>query len=265
MSEGTLRQLIAAHRGVYEGLRDAVEGLDDSGWATATGCPGWDVHDQIAHVIGVERTMLGEAPDEVEIPDLPHIRNDFGRAVEVAIHARRGVSAEDLLQEADEVFARRIGMLESMDPAALQEPMDGAAGLRLKGSQMLRVRVFDMVCHEHDIRRALGRDGDTHGPHVDISVEQVLRGWARALPPGVEGGVLEVVVDEGPATRLDLADGSLHRNGEGPEPTATCYLGVGELLAIAGGRRDAPDPSRLRIDGDRDWATGVLAGAAITP
>lgn len=265
MSEETLRQLVAAHRGVFDGLRDAVDGLDASGWATETGCPGWDVHDQIAHVIGVERTMLGDAPDEVELPDLPHIKNDFGKVVEVAIQARRGVSAEDLLQEADEVFARRLAVLEGLEPAALQEPMDGAAGLRLKGSQMLRLRVFDMVCHEHDIRRALGREGDTQGPHVDVSVEQVLRGWARALPPGVESGILEVVVADGPTARLDLADGTLHRDGEGPDPTATCHLDVGELLAIAAGRSDAPDPSQLRIDGDRDWVARALAGAAITP
>lgn len=265
MSEQTLRRLIDAHRAVFDGLRDAVDGLDASGWATATGCPGWDVHDQIAHVIGIERTMLGDAPDDVDVPDLPHIRNDFGKAVEVAIQARRGVPAADLLSEADEVFDRRLAMLESLDPDALQEPMVGAAGLRLKGSQMLRVRVFDMVCHEHDIRRALGRDGGTQGPHVDLSVEQVLRGWARALPSVVEGGVLEVIVDRGPSARLDLVDGTLHRDSEGPDPTATCHLGVGELLAIAGGRSDAPDPAHLRIDGDRAWVVKVLAGAAITP
>lgn len=265
MSEEALQQLIAAHRGVFDGLRDAVDGLDATGWATSTGCPGWDVHDQIAHVIGIERTMLGDAPDEVDVPDLPHIKNDFGKVVEVAIQARRGISTEDLLEEADEVFARRIAVLESLEPDALQQPMDGAAGLRLKGSQMLRLRVFDMVCHEHDIRRAIGREGGAKGPHVDISVEQVLRGWARALPSGVEGGVLEVIVEEGPSVRLDLADGTLHRDGAGPEPTATCHLGVGELLAIAGGRSDAPGPSELRIDGDRDWAARALAGAAVTP
>lgn len=265
MSEETKQQLIAAHRAVFDGVRDAVDGLDAAGWATPTGCPGWDVQDQLSHVIGVERVMLGDPQDEVEVGELPHLRNDFGRAVEVAVEARRGRTPDDLLQEADEVFARRLEMLEALSPDALQEPMEGAAGLRLKGSQMLRTRVFDLVSHEQDIRRAIERIGDTQGPHVDISTELVIRGWARVLPQATERGVLEVDVDAGPTVRLDLADGSVHRDGAGPGPSATCHLGFAELLAVAGGRSDAPDPSRLRIDGDRDWAAVVLAAAAITP
>ena len=265
MSDETHRLLIEAHRGVFDGVRDAVAGIDEAAWSSPTGCPGWDVHDQVAHVIGIERAMLGDPPDEVEIPELPHIRNDFGKAVEAAIQARRGMPPDELLREADEVFARRIDVLEAMDPSALQEPMEGLAGMRAKGSQMLRIRVFDMVCHEHDIRRALGRGGESQGPHVDISVEQVARAWARALPQVQDAGVLEVVVDDRPPVRIDLADGSLHREGAGPDPTATIHLGVSDLLAVAGGRSDVPDVADLVVEGDREWARATLGAASITP
>jgi uncharacterized protein (TIGR03083 family) len=265
MSEETHRQLVEAHRGVFAGLRDAVTGLDDAGWARMTGCPGWTVHDQLAHVIGIERAMLGDPPDEVEVPDVAYVKNEFGRAVEAAVQARREWPQDELLREAEEVFARRIEMLESLDASALQEPMDGFAGMRAKASQMLRTRVFDMVCHEHDIRRAVGRGGGTEGPHVDISVEQVVRAWARVLPEAHDGGVLEVVVDDRSPVRLDLADGTLHRDGSGPQPTATVRLGVSDLLAVAGGRSDAPEIDDLEVEGDRDWANRVLEGAVVTP
>lgn len=265
MSEQTHRQLVAAHVRVFDGVRDAVGDLDAADWSTPTGCPGWDVHDQLAHIVGIERTMLGDPVDEVEVPDLPHIANDFGRIVEVAVHARRGRAPAELLAEADEVFARRLEMLRTMDPARLQKPMSGEAGMQAKGSQMLRTRVFDMVCHEHDIRRAVGKGGGTQGPHVDISVEQVLRAWARVLPTVRDDGVLEVVVHGRPAVRIDLAEGVIHRDDAGPEPTATLHLGVSELLALAGGRSDAPPLEDLRVTGDEGWAREVLVGASITP
>jgi uncharacterized protein (TIGR03083 family) len=264
MREDDLRRFVAAHRGVYDGVRDAVSGLSEQGWSNPTGCPGWDVKDQLAHIIGVERQMLGDDPDDVEVPDRPYLRNDFGRAVEPAVEARRGRPPEALVEEAETVFARRIEALEALEPDALDEPMAGAAGLTMKGSQMLRPRVFDMVCHEHDIRRAVGHRGGVEGPHVDLSVEQVVRGWARSLSAS-HSGVLEVAVEGRDPVRIDLDDGTIHRDASGPEPTATIHLDVGDLLALAGGRSDAPSLAGLRIDGDRTWTVQVLAEPGMTP
>lgn len=261
-----LVQLRTAHRQVFDGFLEVVDGLDQAGWATPTGCPGWDVHDQLAHVIGLERMMLGDPADEVELPELAHVRNDMGRFVEVAVEARRGRPSAGLVAEAEETFARRLAALEALPPEALGGPLAGPAGMQAKGSQMLRTRVFDMTCHEQDVRRAVGRPGGTTGPHVDIAVEQVLRAWARRLPEAVGAeGVLEVRVTGRPTVRIDLADGVIHRDGFAGEPTATIELGVSDLLAVAGGRTDAPAPTDVRIEGDRDWAVRVLEHATITP
>lgn len=273
-SDELLVQLRAAHRQVFDGCLDAVDGLDEAGWATPTGCPGWDVHDQLAHVIGVERTMLGDAAEEVALPELAHVRNDFGRYIEVAVHARRGLPGAQLVAEAQEVFARRLASLDALDPAALAEELAGPGGMRLKASQMLRTRVFDMTCHEQDIRRALGRRSEATGPNVDIAVEQVLRAWARNLPRTVgPEGSLEVRVTGRPPVRISFADGVIHREAADADPadadpaeaTATLHLDVADLLAVAGGRTDAPAPSAVPIDGDRDWAERVLEHATITP
>ena len=261
-----LAQLREAHRLVFDGCLDAVEGLDDTGWATPTGCPGWDVHDQLAHVIGVERTMLGDPVDDIAVSELPHVRNDLGRFVEVAVQARRGRPGAALVAEAQETFARRLAALDAMDPTALGGELAGPGGMRFKGSQMLRTRVFDMTCHEQDIRRALGRPGDTTGPHVDIAVEQVLRAWARNLPKAVgPEGLLEVRMTGRPPVRLSFVDGAIHRDEGAGDPTASIHLDVSDLLAVAGGRTDAPPPAALPVDGDRSWAQRVLEHATITP
>jgi uncharacterized protein (TIGR03083 family) len=267
VSEELKAQLVAAHRAVFDGLLDAVDGLDVARWATATGCPGWDVHDQLAHVVGVERLMLGEPPDDVDLPsDLPHVRNDFGRAIEVAVEARRGVSATELVAEASATFERRLAHLEAMDPAVLAEPLDGPGGMRSKGSQLLRTRVFDMACHEQDIRRALGTLDGFGGPHLEIAVEQVLRAWAKLLPGQVDApGVVAIEVAGRDRVALDLRDGGLHRGDAGPPVDATIRLDAAALLAVGAGRSDAPGLDDLELEGDRELVGRLLAVGSVTP
>jgi uncharacterized protein (TIGR03083 family) len=259
--------LVAAHRAVYADLREAVADLAPAAWTTETGCPGWDVHDQVAHVVAVERTMLGDPGDEVEVPgDLPHVRNEFGRQVEVGVQARRSVSPGALLAEAEETFERRLDALERLDPERLGEPIDGPGGMRVKASQMLRTRVFDMTCHVDDIRRAVQRPGPPTGPHRTIAVEQVLRAWAKLLPERLDEDRPLGIELEGHGTfTIALSDGVLHRDGDGPPPAASVRLTSSELLALACGRSDAPTLAGLAVDGDERLAAAWLGAASITP
>jgi uncharacterized protein (TIGR03083 family) len=267
MSEELKAQLLTAYQALYDGVLAAVDGLDDPSWATPTGCPGWDVHDQLAHIVGVERAMLGDPADEVELPDeVPHVRNEFGRQVEVAVAARRGRPPAELVAEARETFDRRLRFLAAMDAATLGEPLDGPGGMRFKASQMLRTRLFDMTCHEQDVRRAVGRPGDLDGPHADIAVEQVIRAWARFLPERLDhGGILAVEVAGRPRATIDLRDGTLRRGDDGPEPDAVLGLDAGQLLAIGTGRSDAPTIDELTVTGDRELVEELLADASVTP
>ena len=267
MSEELKAHLLAAHQAVFDGVLAAVDGLDEAGWATPTGCPGWDVHDQLAHIVGVERAMLGDPPDVVELPDdLPHVKNVFGQQVEVAVAARRGRPPAELVAEARETFERRVRSLAAMEASTLGEPMDGPGGMRFKASQMLRTRLFDMTCHEQDVRRAVGRPGDLDGPHADIAVEQVIRAWARNLPERLGPvGVLGIEVAGRPRATIDLRDGTLRRGEDGPEPDAVLGLDAGQLLAIGTGRSDAPGIDELSVSGDRGLVERLLADASVTP
>jgi hypothetical protein len=131
--------------------------------------------------------MLGDPPDDADLPaDLPHVTNDFARASRwpsrPAVGCRRTSSSR-----------RRPRRSSGGSPTSrrstrrsLAEPLDGPGGMRFKGSQMLRTRVFDMACHEQDVRRALGSLDGFAGPHLAIAVEQVVRAWAKLLPGQVD-------------------------------------------------------------------------------
>jgi uncharacterized protein (TIGR03083 family) len=264
VTEQRLTQLVAAHGAVFAGLLDATAGLDDAGWGTATGCPGWDVHDQLAHCIGVERLMLGDPRRQVEVPDLPHLRGPMGRFIEGDVEARRGVPGEELRAEARETFDRRLAALESMTLDDLDQEIDSPIG-RHRASKVLRTRVFDLVAHEHDIRRALDRETEDVGAHIDLAVEQVLRAWAVLLPARVPGGgAIRLDVAGRGTVVLDLATGALHRE-EGPAADATLELAVGQVLSIGCGRDDAPGLEQLGTSGDRDLLSAFLDAGSVTP
>ena len=264
MSEELHAQLVSAHEAVFDGLLEATANLDEPGWAAGTGCPGWDVHDQLAHAIGIERHMLGDTPRLVEVPDLDHVVDEFSRVVEIDVHARRGVDGEALRDEARETFGRRLEMLRALRLEALAEEMAGPGGMRMKGSQMLRTRVFDLVSHEQDIRRALGRPAPLAGPAGQIAQEQVLRAWAKVLPARLpdDGVVVIDVLGSLPTTRAVALDGT----DAGQSAPRVTLRGTGaQLLALACGRSDAPDLEDLEVEGDRDLARAVVAQATITP
>lgn len=267
MSEELKAQLIGAYRAAFDAWLDAVADLDPDAWSAPTGCPGWDVHDQLAHVVSIEREMLGDPPDAIDLPDdLPHVTNPYGEHVEVGVQARRGVPPPALVAEARATFERRLVDLGRLNPDALGEPMVGPAGTKMKASRMLRTRIFDITTHEHDVRRAVQRPSDGVGHHVTIATELVLRSWAALLPDRLgHDGVLAIdLADRGRAT-IDLTDGTLHRGSAGPEATARIAVTPNQLLAIGGGRSDAPAIDHLDVQGDDDLVARLLTHGSVTP
>lgn len=262
---GSLRDdLVEGHRLVFDGLLEVTADLGPDGWVTPTGCPGWDVSAQLAHCIGLERVMLGEPMPDVEVPDLPHIRDDYGRVIERDIVFRRGRSGDELRAEAREVFDRRLEMLDRLTDEDLDRDMDAPIG-RVPAKRALRTRIFDLVSHESDIRRALGHPRSGDGPHVRFGVGQILRAWAVLLPKRLDDRpVLTIAVIDQDEVTLDLAAGEV-RSGHTGDAVATVTVTVDQLLALGGGRSDAPAPAELPIAGDRHAAEAVLAVATITP
>jgi uncharacterized protein (TIGR03083 family) len=263
-----LDALVGAYRDALEDLLAATDGLGDDGWATPTGCPGWDVHDQLAHCVGLERRLLGD-PDrdpDVEVGDLPHLTGDVGRFLERDVASRRGMAHDDLRAEAREAFDRRIAGLEALRPEQLEEDTPSLMG-PMRTSAALRMRIFDLACHERDVRAAVDRLERWGGAHVDTAVEHSLRSWMRTAPARVEGAAtLVFVVDGRPPAALDLAAGELRRD-EASTTTAdaTVHLAAAQVLALAGGRADAPTADDLEVTGDEGLVRRFVAIAGVTP
>jgi uncharacterized protein (TIGR03083 family) len=124
-------EIANAYRGCRERITGLVADLDDSQASTPVpACPGWTVHDVVAHLAGGLADALA------------------GRL------AGAGTDAHTAIQVEDRRGVPLAGILEEWTTNALQvEPLMDRAG------ELGRQGVADVVSHEHDIRGALGRPG----------------------------------------------------------------------------------------------------------
>lgn len=259
------RRLDAMHDAI-DGFVEVVATLQDHDWRRPTGCPGWTVHDVVAHVVGLEDVLTGGIEPDVELhDDLPHVTNDVSRYTERHVHVRRSRHPSELLEELGVVIGRRrrqlAGDLDAVAPSFLggQQPLAHSIGLR----------AFDIFSHEQDIRRAIGRPGHLEGPAAAACLARVLRQLARVLPDRVVADeatlVMEVAGPQSATLWLDLGTGeTLH--APPPDPTVTMEFSFADLIPLACGRDDAPDPARVaKVTGNDALAARVLTSLGITP
>lgn len=269
MSDERRDQLRAAYEAALDGWLALADELPTEAWATPTGCPGWDAKDQLSHVVSVERSLLGDRDQPpAEVPDdAPHVRNDFGRFVEAGVQARRPMPVEDVIAEARDAFARRRAQLGSLDPSWLDEQVDGPGpGMRMRGAHQLRIRIYDLTTHEYDVRRAVGHLAAAPGAHLPVAIELVVRTWGQVLPRAVDGdAVVGVEVDGAEVARIHLGDGQLFRGDDGPQADAVIGVDVAQLLAIAGGRDDAPTIDQIGARGNLEVVGAVVQAGGFAP
>ena len=262
-----LHELQRAHEALYDSYEDLVAGLGPDDWDRETGCPGWTVRDVLAHVVGVESVLSGDPEPDHELPsDLPHVRNEFGRYMEVHVDARRRAGTDDLVAELRDVFRRRRAAVAAIEEAG--QEIGAVMAATAPAARVLTIRVLDLWMHDQDLRRVLDRPGHRTGPAADVSLRRLEKGLASELPGRLAGTagvvVLRVAGEEERTLALDLATGE--RLVDVPaEPAVTVHLDLDGFAALTGGRADAPSVDDLAIDGDRELAERVVAAMAITP
>jgi uncharacterized protein (TIGR03083 family) len=143
---------------VWASLVSGCEQVTTAQWDLATDCPGWSVKDQLSHLIGIERVLLGDAspPPLTELPT--HVVNAFGEINEAWVDARRSVPGEEVLSEFDDTTTRRLDQLRAMPTARFDELGWSPVG-EVPYRQFMETRIIDTWAHEQDIRRSLGRPG----------------------------------------------------------------------------------------------------------
>ena len=156
----------------WEGLAEACLELSSTEWALPTECPGWDVKDQLSHLIGIERSILGEAPPEWDGPLGDHVKNDFAAMNEPWVALRRPLEGRAVRAEFVDVTTLRLAQL-----AERSEEEWAVVGFSPVGqvpyAVFMEVRVFDCWVHEQDARRALDRPGGCGNRASALSLDRV--------------------------------------------------------------------------------------------
>ena len=159
----------------WQAIADLCADLTDAEWDAPTQCPGWSARDNVSHIIGTERMLLGETPPEIAIDTeseaYAHVKNDIGAANEKWIQERRSRPGAEVLAEFKEVAARRIAALREMSQDDFDAPSWTPAGQDTYG-RFMQIRLFDSWTHEQDIRQAIGRQGHLSGPVVDETLAE---------------------------------------------------------------------------------------------
>src|SRR5688500_12038256 len=131
---------------LWGSISEVCEDLTDDEWTRPTGCPGWTVQDQVAHLIDYEAGALGRPRPDHTPGDLGHTKNEMGAANEVGVDFRRRRSGAEVLAELREVTAARSEQLRGLTAADLAQEITTPAGPGTV-DDMLTLRVMDTWAH----------------------------------------------------------------------------------------------------------------------
>jgi uncharacterized protein (TIGR03083 family) len=252
---------------VWASMGELGEGLGESEWKTPTDVPGWSVQDNLVHITSMEWRLLGRPEPEHRVADdLPHVKNDIGRANEVFVDSRRASSGADALAEFREVTGARVEQLRGYQPddfgADSWTPV-GPGTVR----DLLPFRVFDSWVHEQDMRRAVARPGDLDSAVAENAFERITGSMPfivgkRVAPP--DGTTIHVGISGPLARTFTIAvDGGRARVAAelAGAPTATIATDCETFVRLTCGRVDPADAlgrGAVHLGGDLDLGRRVV-------
>jgi uncharacterized protein (TIGR03083 family) len=240
--------------------------LSEEEWRRPTGCPGWSVQDNVAHLCDYESFALGRPRPDHEPPDVSHTKNDMGRTNEIGVDARRSHRGAEVLAELRELAAARLQRLSTLTEDDLERETQTPIGPgTIRG--LLSMRVMDTWSHEQDIRRALGRPGHVKGPAVESAIRYLLQFVPimvarRAGAP--DGSTVALHVGEVAALGVEVREGRGIATDLPTEPTVVLRMSPSNFAALVGGRTDA-DPAAVEIGGDTVLGRRIIDSLAFLP
>ena len=261
-----LHDLVEAFTGTARAVVDLARDCSSDDLARPTDCPGWTVHDQISHVVGVEAWLAGHRDPRVETPPYEHIRNALGKKVEYAVEVRRGRTGPEVLAELESVLAQRLSTLR--DPTLTDTSViDGPFGPDQAATVVL-LRTFDVWMHEQDIRCALGRPGNLDSPAAAVCVSTIMLQLPKLIARGaaLEPGTTVVIDVTGPGSvtarqgvRVELDEQGQAR-GHAVPTVPTGEANVTGDRAQASSRLDPPQDPQVSISLSTQAFTRRAAG-----
>jgi len=256
-----------------------LEGLDPGDWDEPTECPGWTVRDVVSHMIGTERSLLGDPPPPRPSPPPGHVRNEVGAGNEAWVAARRGRRGPEVAAEFVAVTDRRRAQMGSWPPERFAEVGASPVGV-VPYREFMNVRVMDCWVHEQDIRVATARCVDDDGEPARLSLDRLVSGlpfvvgkqagapdgsWVRFDVRGPLGRRIDVVVRDGRAALVDGAWDPGPGAGAGGAPDVVLDMDALALVRLTCGRVDGDVARRdglVTAAGDLELGERVLGAMA---
>jgi uncharacterized protein (TIGR03083 family) len=174
--------------------------LDESGWRSESGCPGWSVQDLVAHM----GTLFWAVVDPSVLPDVTGLPTEA--AGEVFVQARRSQSAAQVLDDYAAVSEKAVAALAGFAGADFEVPL-GDLGTYPAGL-LPSAFCFDHYTHiRADLFAPRGPLSGPLPPSDELRLQPTLEWIEAALPqqnrPLVDGlaGPAEIVIT-GTAARV---------------------------------------------------------------
>jgi uncharacterized protein (TIGR03083 family) len=263
----TDQELVETLDELWRSIEEFGQELDEVDWKRPTECPGWTVQDNLVHLTALERFILGDPLPSEDVPDdLPHVKNDIGKANERWIESRRSWTGADALAEFHAATRARIEQLRALEPSGFDAdswtPM-GPGTVR----DLIPFRIFDSWVHAQDMLRAVDRRD-----HLDSAAADPTRGMMGGVLPYVVGkkvgapdGSTIVLVLTGPLARtvaLEVTGGRARVLETVPDsPTVALTLESDAYARLACGRTDPGEALALgavAIDGDAELGGKIV-------
>jgi uncharacterized protein (TIGR03083 family) len=242
--------------------------LTEEEWKRPTDVPGWSVQDNLTHLTDLEAMILGRpAPDHTPPEGLVHVKNDPGVRNERFVDSRRAWSGADALAEFRELTAERIAGLRALDTAGFDADSwtpQGPGTVRT----LLPFRIFDSYAHEQDMRRAVGRPGDTDGRAAELTLDTM----GTAMPfvvgkkVGAPDGSTVVFSLTDPLARvvaIQVADGRAKPVEPAPDdPAVRLTMSTVTFERLGCGRVDPDavlDAGEVTVTGDQELGRRIVA------
>ncbi|MDA8278524.1 MAG: maleylpyruvate isomerase family mycothiol-dependent enzyme [Actinomycetota bacterium] len=167
--------VVSALSETWNSLLGYSSSIAEEQWGLPSNCPNWSVRDVLAHIIGTELSLLGEAsPDE---PDLfgEHVKNDVGKMNERWVTYLRAEPISKLIDRFENVIEMRLKHLNSLDEDGFNAPSWTPLG---QGTyrDFMEIRVMDCFVHEQDIRVTTGSEFIYHDRSGAISLDKLTSG-----------------------------------------------------------------------------------------
>jgi uncharacterized protein (TIGR03083 family) len=236
-------------------LATMLDSLAPDDWSFPTGVQGVSVGELVAHLVGVERYVLGQLGRRPPL-SAPRREDHFpvSRAAAADVF---GAAGEEIARAWWHEVTRLIAVSGELDP---QQPVDYH---HLSGSLrgLLVVRTFELWTHDDDIRRAINRP-----PNMldDARLGLMSRELVSVLNLGM---ALSGTTQQGRTARINFtgAGGGAYDVALAPgdiagRPDITITVGALDICRLASNRLPA-DLLEIEVDGDRSLLEPILVGA----